>query len=136
MTEASRPLHVFLCHSHSDEKAVDKLVKRLIKDGVDAWLDKEELLPGQDWESKIRQAVRDSDIVIVCLSCQFNEKGYRLKEMSIALDEVTLHPEDEIFIIPARLEECDVPERLKRWQWVDLFKSGGYERLKVALKTR
>ena len=33
---------------------------RLIKDGVDAWLDKEKLLPGHDWELEIRKAVRES----------------------------------------------------------------------------
>jgi hypothetical protein len=30
-------------------------------------------------------------------------------------------PEGEIFIIPARLEECDNLESLGKWQWVDLF---------------
>jgi len=30
------------------------------EDGVDAWLDKERLLPGQDWELEIRKAVRES----------------------------------------------------------------------------
>jgi hypothetical protein len=36
------------------------LYARLTKDGVDryAWLDKEKLLPGQDWELEIRKAVR------------------------------------------------------------------------------
>ena len=28
---------------------------RLTKDGVDAWLDKEKLLPGQDWELEVRK---------------------------------------------------------------------------------
>ena len=34
------------------------LYSRLTKDGVDAWFDKEKLLPGQDWELEIRKAVR------------------------------------------------------------------------------
>ena len=36
------------------------LYARLIEDGVDryAWLDKEKLLPGQDWELEIRKGVR------------------------------------------------------------------------------
>ncbi len=40
----------------------------------------------------------------------------------------------EIFIIPARLEECDVVEDLQRWQWVDLFEANGYETLMRALR--
>ena len=54
-TTDKRPLKVFpstslrasLCHAHSDEPAVRALYNRLTKDGVDAWLDKEKLLPKQ-----------------------------------------------------------------------------------------
>ena len=59
MPEAKRPLKVFLCHAHADSDAVRGLYAGLTKDGVDAWLDKEKLLPGQDWELEIRKAVRE-----------------------------------------------------------------------------
>ena len=45
-------------------------------------------------------------------------------------------PEGEIFIIPARLEECDNLESLKRLHWVDLFEAEGYQRLKQSLGLR
>lgn len=64
MTEPKRPLKVFLCHTHADRDAVRALYTRLTNDGVDAWLDKEKLLPGQDWELEIRKAVREADVVI------------------------------------------------------------------------
>ena len=53
MTEANRALKVFLCHAHSDKDAVKALYARLKREGVDAWLDKEKLLPGEDWEYEI-----------------------------------------------------------------------------------
>jgi hypothetical protein len=58
MNEPKRPLKVFLCHAHADRDPVRGLYARLTKDGVDryAWLDKEKLLPGQDWELEIRKA--------------------------------------------------------------------------------
>ena len=59
MPTDKRPLKVFLCHAHSDKNVVRNLYLRLTKDGVDAWLDKEKLLPGQDWELEIREAVRE-----------------------------------------------------------------------------
>jgi len=64
MTEAKRPLKVFLCHAHADRDAVRGLYTRLTNDGVDryAWLDKEKLLPGQDWEYEIRKAVHDEKL--------------------------------------------------------------------------
>ena len=112
-TTNKRSLKAFLCHAHSDAAAVYSLYNRLVKDGVDAWLDKENLLPGSDWEYEIRQAVRESDVVVVCHSKQFNQKGFRQKEVRIALEEADLLPKGEIFIIPARLEECDVLEDLQ-----------------------
>jgi hypothetical protein len=131
-----RPLKVFLCHAHADRNPVRGLYARLTKDGVDAWLDKEKLLPGQDWELEIRKAVREADVVVVCLSKQFNQAGFRQKEVRLALDTAMEKPEGEIFIIPARLDECDNLESLKKWHWVDLFEDDGYEMLMRALRAR
>jgi formylglycine-generating enzyme required for sulfatase activity len=136
MTETKRPLKVFLCHAHADRDAVKALYTRLTNDGVDAWLDKEKLLPGQDWELEIRKAVREADVVVVCLSKQFNQAGFRQKEVRLALDTAMEQPEGEIFIIPARLEECDTLENLRKWHWVDLFEENGYEMLMRALRAR
>ncbi len=136
MPEPKRPLKVFLCHAHADRDAVRALYARLKREGVDVWLDKEKLLPGADWEFEIRKAVRESDVVVVCLSKQFNQAGFRQKEVRIALEEADKKPEGEIFIIPARLEECDNLESLSKWHWVDLFESNGFQRLMMALHIR
>src|SRR5512147_378118 len=127
--KSKRPLKVFLCHAHADRDPVRALYTRLTNDGVDAWFDKAKLLPGQDWELEIRKAVREADVVVVCLSKQFNQAGFRQKEVRLALDTAMEKPEGEIFIIPARLEECDNLESLQRWHWVDLFESDGFQRL-------
>jgi hypothetical protein len=128
-------LKAFLCHSHADRAAVHALYARLKKYGVDAWLDKEKLLAGEDWAFEIRKAILKSDVVIACLSKGFNkQKGFRHEELKIALEKVNLIPEDEIFIIPVRLEVCDMPESLRHLHRVDLFERGGYKRLIHALR--
>lgn len=136
MPEPKRPLKVFLCHAHADRDAVRALYTRLTDDGVDAWLDKAKLLPGQDWELEIKKAVREADVVVVCLSKQFNQAGFRQKEVRLALDTAMEQPEGEIFIIPARLEECDNLESLRKWHVVDLFEDDGYQMLASALKAQ
>jgi len=109
----------------------------MVKDGVQVWLDEEKLLPGQDWEYEIRKAIRSSHAVVVCLSRHFNrQRGYRQKELRIALEEANLLPEGEIFIIPARLEDCVIPENLRRWQSVDLYEIHGYKKLMNAMRRR
>lgn len=127
-------LRVFLCHASDDKPAVRRLYRRLKDDGFDPWLDEEDLLPGQDWDLEISKAVRHSDMIIVCLSrASVVKRGYVQKEIKQALDVADEQPEGTIFIIPLKLEECEAPERLRRWQWVNLYEAGGYDKLKRAL---
>ena len=132
-----RRLRVFLCHSSGDKTAVRDLYRKLRNDGFYAWLDEEDLLPGQQWEREIPLAVRGSDIVIVCLSnASITKTGYIQKELKFALDIAQEQPEGTIFIIPVKLEECEIPEGLSRLHWVNLFQPDGYEKLVKALNHR
>lgn len=123
MPTTDRKLRVFLCHSSQDKPIVRDLYQRLNAEGwIDPWLDEERLLPGQDWEVEIKKAIQIADIVLVLLSTKsINKKGYIQKELKFALDVALEQPEESIFIIPLRLEECEVPERLNKWQWLNLF---------------
>jgi len=135
--QRTSPLRIFLCHSSRDKTEVRNLYQRLSSDGFDPWLDEEKLLPGQEWEVEIAKAVQTSDVVIVCLSHKaINKAGYVHKEIKDALDKAEEQPEGTIFLIPLKLEECDVPERLQRWHWVNLFEEKGYERLMSSLRLR
>ena len=131
----SKQLQVFLLYARGDKEAVRCLYRHIVREGANAWLDQEKILPGQDWQYEIRKAIHDSDLVIVCLSRQFNKQGgYRHEELKIALKKANSLPNGGIFVIPARLERCDMPESLRRWQRVDLFETHGYKKLRVALK--
>jgi len=132
-----RPLKVFLCHSSGDKPEVRALHKQLVAQGVDAWLDAEKLLPGQDWQLEIPGALQSSDVVLICLSpLSINKEGYIQKEIRLAIDKAEQKPEGTVFIIPVRLQACEIPRRLQQWQWVDLFDSGGYEKLVRSLTLR
>ncbi len=135
--DTSPLLRIFLCHSSGDKKAVRELYQRLQKSGFIPWLDEIDILPGQDWEAEISRAVRNSDVVLVCLSCgSINKDGFVQKEIKFALDIAQEKTESSIFLIPLKLDDCVVPERLAKLQWVNYFESGGYERLLRALQKR
>ncbi len=128
---------IFLCHASEDKKFVRDLYAELQYEGFYPWLDEEDLLPGENWETKIKQAISKSLVVIVCLSERASSKtGYIQKEIKLALDVADQQPEGTVFLIPARIEECNVPERLCHLQWVDLFEKKGFEKLKRALRHR
>ena len=132
-----RPLRVFLCHSSDDKPIVRTLYHRLIADGFSPWLDEESMLPGQQWDQVISMEMRNSDVVIVCLSRgSIDKKGYVQKEIKYALDFADEQPEGSIYLIPFKLEECPIPERLRRLHCVNYFHENGYEKLKLALTFR
>jgi len=131
----SKQLQLFILYARCDQEAVYRLYRRVVREGVNAWLDQEKILPGQDWQYEIRKAIHNSDIVIVCLSRQFNRQGgYRHEELKIALERANSFPESRIFLIPARLEKCDLPEPLRRWQRLDLFEASEYKKLMSVLR--
>jgi len=132
-----RKIKVFLCHASEDNQSAKDLRDLLDSHGVDVWLDSEKLLPGQEWRVEIPEAVRSSDVVIVCISqYSLDKEGYAQKEIRLALDVADEKPEGTIFLIPARLEDCPVPKRLAGFHWVDLFESNGYAKLLEALRVR
>ncbi len=138
----NRKLKVFLCHASEDKVAVRELYQRLSAESwIDPWLDEEKLLPGQDWDVEIEKAAEDTDAVIICLSdSSINKEGYVQKELRIVLDVALRMPEDTIFLLPLRLEECILPRKLRKLQYTDYFpneqKQWAYGRLLRSLKTR
>jgi hypothetical protein len=132
-----RSLRVFLCHSSGDKAIVRDLYRQLSSSGYDPWLDERNLLPGQRWEIEIPKAVRQSDIVLVCLSqASIAKPGYVQKEIKFALDVADEQPEGSIFVIPVRFEHCTIPDRLRNLQWVDFFKPTGYDDLLKSLRSK
>jgi len=136
-TDQHPRLKIFLCHTAADKAVVRHLYRRLKADGFKPWLDEADLLPGQNWREEIPKAVRDADVVLVCLSHNsITKEGFVQKEVKFALDVSEEKPPGTIFIIPVRLEAVDVPDRFGQWQWADLYRQDGYERLVLALRIR
>jgi len=132
-----KQLKVFLCHSSSDKTEVKKLHNLLVERGADPWLDSEKLLPGQDWNYEILKALDASDVILLCLSkASVDKEGYVQREIRLALDRALEMPEGRIFLIPARLEECDLPYKIRTYQWVDLFTTDGMDKLIKSLNLR
>jgi TIR domain len=97
----------------------------------------DDLLPGQDWKMEISKALDETDLILLCLSKNsVNKEGYVQKEMRLALDRALEIPPGEIFLIPARFEEVDLPYSLRDFQWVDLYTESGMKKLVKSLSLR
>lgn len=130
-------LEVFLCHASADKAPVREIYRWLEASGYEPWLDEEKLVAGDEWREEITRAVRRAHLVLACLSKHaVSKEGFVQREIRMALDVAEEKPEGTSYIIPLKLEECEIPSRLARWQWLNLFEPGGYERLARALHKR
>ena len=126
---------IFLSYAREDEEKVEELYQKLSDAGFKPWMDKKDILPGEQWKSRIPQAIRRSDFFLVCLSANsVSKRGWVQREMKQALDLWQEKLEDDIYLIPVRLEDCEAPEGLREFQWVNLFEEGGWEQLVRAIR--
>ncbi|WP_250565810.1 TIR domain-containing protein, partial [Adonisia turfae] len=137
-------IQIFLAHASEDKNAVIDLYNRLKAKGFKPWLDKVDLLPGQSWRAEIPKAIKKSDVFIACLSKESVAKeGYIQREFRMALQRMGDMPPGKIYLIPVRLDDCQVPElrqeeygiNLADYQWVDLFQEREFERLVKSIES-
>jgi tetratricopeptide (TPR) repeat protein len=114
---------IFISYAHEDFEAAKRLYLDLKHAGLNIWLDKESLLPGQDWQIEIRRNIRNSSYFLALLSSNsVSKRGYVQREVAEALDVFKEFPESKVFIIPVRLDECKPShEKLYTLQWADMF---------------
>jgi len=126
---------LFLSYASEDAAPVTALYERLRCAGCAPWIDRRDILPGEDWSRCIWRAIHNADFIIVCLSPRsVSKRGYVQREIKEALDLWKEKLEDDIFVIPVKLAECTVPDALTRFQGVDLFQSDGIERVLKAVQ--
>ena len=67
-------VQIFLAHAKEDKEAVIELYDRLKEAGYKPWLDKKDLIPGQNWLSEIPRAIKESQLFIACLFTFFLQR--------------------------------------------------------------
>jgi hypothetical protein len=114
---------VFISYAREDSKYAERIYKNLKDAGLNPWRDKDAIRPGENWKIAIRSAIKNSRFFIPLFSTNSIEKiGYIQKEFKYALDIFDQFPENKVYIIPVRLNDCQILyEKLEEIQWVDLF---------------
>lgn len=142
MTGAASSNRIFLAHAQEDKHQVRALYSQLKDRDFDPWFDEVDLLPGQIWKVEIVRAIAGARVFLACLSSRsVAKKGYVQKEFRTAFSSYADLPPGSIYLIPVRLDDCEVPDlripdlelSLKDIQRVDLFRDGGMDRLALAI---
>jgi TIR domain len=129
--------HAFISYVREDSHQVDQLQRVLEAAGIPVWRDTADLWPGEDWRVRIRRAITaDALAFIACFSRASLDRAesYQNEELLLAIEQLRLRHPDDPWLIPVRLDECNIPDRdigggrtLGSIQRVDLFGSRSAE---------
>jgi PAS domain-containing protein len=125
---------VFLSYASEDRQVVRRLYDRLKLKGFRPWVDEIDIDKGRLWDAEIRKQVTKSQVVVVCMSQVALTKEALRREIRLILDAARKRPKRTIFVIPVRIESCELPRELARRQWVNLFEPSGFDQLVTAIR--
>lgn len=125
---------IFISYATEDFQYADKLHKFLSENGFEPWMDKKNLLPGQDWDFQIQQSLRKADFIILLLSnTSVSKRGYVQKEFNQAVIYCDEKLESDIYIIPIKIDACEAPSKLQKFQWVEYSSSDAPDKILAAI---
>jgi hypothetical protein len=104
--------HVFISYVSEDAAMVSRLERDLRALGVNGWLDKQRLKPGQRWRDRLRQAIREGAAFIAIFSpaSESRERSYMREELNLAVEELRHRPRDRTWFIPVLLSAVALPD--------------------------
>lgn len=126
---------IFLSHASEDQRRVLALFKKLEAAGYRPWTFQKKLIGGDKWRDRIKRAIRDSDAFIFCMSkASVSKRGVLVQELNLAKEIASEMFSSDIFIIPLKFDDCEVPEELKDLQFVNYYSKDGFQKLEEAIK--
>jgi tetratricopeptide (TPR) repeat protein len=120
------PFKVFLSHGSADKAAVEEVARRLLKEGIEAWLDKWHLIPGDPWQPALEKALAESECCVVFVGPS-GVGPWQNEEMRAAIDRRV--QERRFRVIPVllpgaqRAKRGSLPTFLVATTWVEFHDS-------------
>ncbi len=108
---ATKGYHTFLSHNSADKTAVEELARRLKQEGIEPWLDKWNLVPGEPWQPKMERALAACDTCTVFIGPS-GMGPWQHEEMRAAIDR-QVSERSGYRVIPVLLPGAGRPERSK-----------------------
>ena len=103
---------LFFSYARADSEFALRLAKDLRSAGAKLWIDQLDISPGARWDQAVEEALKSCSAVLVVLSSTSVQSDNVLDEIFFAIDQNKR-------VIPVRCQDCDIPLRLRRFQYVD-----------------
>ena len=125
--------NIFISYS-SDlrDQAVD-LFDHLKHRGFDVWIDKRNVLLGENWRNAIQEALETTTVFVFCIGKSSSTSGGQYEEIEYAIRK---SENKDKFIIPLLMEDTVFPDSLKDYNGILFYRDNkkGYEQLVDGLR--
>ena len=108
----------FISHSSHDSEVAICLANELEQADFSVWLDKREVLVGQNIVERVDLGISESRFMIVLLSAFSIQSEWVKREWTAA--HITEIESKDVVILPVLVEPCDVPTILRSKKYADL----------------
>lgn len=121
----NKPL-AFISHAGEDkERFVMSFAKKLLENGVDVWVDKWEMLPGDSLVDKIfEEGIKNASAFIIILSKNSVQKPWVREELNAGLVK---RISGQCKVIPVVIDDCEIPQALHSTIWEKIKDIDNYE---------
>lgn len=102
---------VFISYVRENYDKVAQVCNKFSDEGIDYWIDRENIEPGILWKIAIKNAISKGAYFLACFSKQYAEKPepYMNEEILLAIDILRKKPLDSGWFIPIKLNTCNIP---------------------------
>jgi len=111
---------IFISYSHADKDFVDRLASNLVSRKAWVWVDRWELNVGDSIINRVQEAIEKASALLVILSNSSVASVWCRKELTAGL--LRELEENRVVVLPALLEDCDIPLLLRDKRYADFRK--------------
>ena len=105
--------HAFISYVSEDMAIADYFEEILKKNGIKIWRDTNNLGAGARWKDHILEGIRAGGYFLPLFTKKWlqRERTYANEELAIAIEELRMRPRDNVWFIPIRVDDCQIPDR-------------------------
>jgi hypothetical protein len=108
----------FISYSHEDRDLATRVAEGLAAGGIEAWIDKWEILAGDSIIQKIfNEGLSGADYFVIILSPNSIKSNWVMHELDVALIK---RIEGVTRVIPLKVGEIEIPQALRPLRWIDM----------------
>ena len=114
-----RVRRVFIIYARKDLPIAQEITALLKENGLEPWLDIDNITAGQIWMDEISKALDESAMAVVLISKNTTDSSYAAKELKSAISDLESNDKKSSPLIPVLIDGAEIPTSISHIQFVD-----------------